>query len=162
MRLRISIGDALKEDIKASRDLQRNFQHPETAVEQRTAESIAQYLKTRKAEWGKRNLRAVTPLGSSGGIIGEARNQKSHRGYSELPQPRSRCFLDRLADLRRTEANNEDARIFPMMYAPVLVRHDGKTMIRPMRYTCRFSGKPAEYDKRFPDTYNARRDSLDD
>jgi putative SOS response-associated peptidase YedK len=49
-----------------------------------------------------------------------------------------------------------------MMYAPVLVRHDGKTLIRPMRYTCRLSGKPAEYDKRFPGTYNARLDSLDD
>jgi len=43
-------------------------------------------------------------------------------------------FLDRLADLRRTEPNNEDARIFPMMYAPVLVSENGKTIIRPMRY----------------------------
>jgi putative SOS response-associated peptidase YedK len=31
-----------------------------------------------------------------------------------------------------------------------------------MRYACRLSGKPADYDKRFPGTYNARRDSLDD
>lgn len=31
-----------------------------------------------------------------------------------------------------------------------------------MRYACRLAGKPADYDKRFPGTYNARRDSLDD
>ena len=71
-------------------------------------------------------------------------------------------FLDRLADLRRTEPNNEDERIFPMMYAPVLISENGKTVIRPMRYACRLGGKPADYDRRFPGTYNARRDSLDD
>lgn len=49
-----------------------------------------------------------------------------------------------------------------MMYAPVLVRENDKTIIRPMRYACRPAGKPADYDKRFPGTYNARRDSLDD
>jgi len=39
---------------------------------------------------------------------------------------------------------------------------NSKTVIRPMRYACRLAGKPADYDKRFPGTYNARRDSLDD
>jgi putative SOS response-associated peptidase YedK len=29
-----------------------------------------------------------------------------------------------------------------------------------MRYTCRLSGKPAFYDRKFPGTYNARRDNL--
>ena len=39
------------EDIKASRDLQRNFQNPETDTERRTAEYIARYLKDKKTEW---------------------------------------------------------------------------------------------------------------
>lgn len=90
------------------------------------------------------------------------RETKKAREDIRIGTTKVQTLLDRLADLRRTEPNNEDARIFPMMYAPVLVRHDGKTMIRPMRYTCRLSGKPAEYDKRFPGTYNARHDSLDD
>ncbi len=47
-------------------------------------------------------------------------------------------------------------------YAPVLIRENDRTIIRPMRYACRLAGKPADYDKRFPGTYNARRDSLDD
>ena len=70
--------------------------------------------------------------------------------------------LDRLADLRRTEPNNEDARIFPMSYAPVLITEEGRTVIKPMRYTCRLAGKRADVEKRFPGIYNARRDSLDD
>jgi hypothetical protein len=30
-----------------------------------------------------------------------------------------------------------------------------------MRYTCRLAGKPAMHDRRFPGTYNARRDNLE-
>src|SRR3978361_37157 len=39
------------EDIKASRDLQRNFQNPETDAEHRTAKYITQYLQTKRTEW---------------------------------------------------------------------------------------------------------------
>ena len=39
------------EDIKVARDLQRNYQHPVTDVQKRTAGYIAEYLKTKKAEW---------------------------------------------------------------------------------------------------------------
>src|ERR1700728_2710311 len=39
------------EDIKMSRDRQRNYQHPVTEVQKRTAGYIAQYLKEKKAEW---------------------------------------------------------------------------------------------------------------
>ena len=40
---------AAGEEIKASRDLQRNFLNPETDIERRTAEYIARYLKDKKA-----------------------------------------------------------------------------------------------------------------
>jgi hypothetical protein len=39
------------EDIKVARDLQRNYQHPVTDVQKRTAGYIAAYLKSKKAEW---------------------------------------------------------------------------------------------------------------
>jgi hypothetical protein len=38
---------------------------------------------------------------------------------------------------------------------------DGKRVVRAMRYGCRTSGKPANYDVRYPGTYNARRDNLE-
>ena len=67
----------------------------------------------------------------------------------------------RLADLRRTELLERDSRIFPMVYAPVMVSHEGRRLIKPMRYQCRPSGKPAFYDRKYPGTYNARRDNLE-
>ncbi|HDS1531982.1 TPA: SOS response-associated peptidase family protein [Stenotrophomonas maltophilia] len=69
--------------------------------------------------------------------------------------------LAKLADLRRTEPKDRDGRIFPGVYAPVIVAEGGKLVIKPMRYQCRLAGKLASYDQRYPGTYNARRDSLE-
>ena len=66
----------------------------------------------------------------------------------------------RLAALARTEPNGEDARIYPGMYAPVMIREGGRRVVRPMRYQCRPAGKSALFDRKYPGTYNARRDSL--
>lgn len=67
----------------------------------------------------------------------------------------------RLKDLQRSRLVPEDSRIFPQMHAPVLVSEGGRLVLRPMRYQCRVAGKPVDYDRRFPGTYNARRDSLE-
>jgi putative SOS response-associated peptidase YedK len=69
--------------------------------------------------------------------------------------------LGKLSDLRRAELNDEDHRIFPGWYAPVLVEHAGRRVVVPMRYQCRLAGKPAFYDSKYPGTYNARRDNLE-
>ena len=68
--------------------------------------------------------------------------------------------LARLSRLKRAEPGEGEARIFPGWWAPVLVIEDGEPVIRLMRYGCRPAGKPALYDRKYPGTYNARRDSL--
>ncbi len=66
----------------------------------------------------------------------------------------------RLKDLRRSEPLPRDSRIFPGQVSCVLVAEAGRRVVYPMRYQCRPQGKPASYDRRYPGTYNARRDSL--
>jgi putative SOS response-associated peptidase YedK len=66
-----------------------------------------------------------------------------------------------LDDLRRTELTAQDSRIYPGWHAPVIVMENGKRVIKPMRYQCRPAGKPVFYDRKFPGTYNARRDNLE-
>ena len=68
--------------------------------------------------------------------------------------------LGKLASLKRTIPTPDDARIFPGWHAPLLVAERGERIVRPMRYQCRPEGKPAFYDRKYPGTYNARRDSL--
>lgn len=69
-------------------------------------------------------------------------------------------LLGKLADLRRTVPEDRDGRIFPGWYAPVMIVENGQRVVKPMRYQCRPAGKPAQYDARYPGTYNARRDNL--
>jgi len=40
----------------------------------------------------------------------------------------------KLADLQRTELRDDDSRIFPGHYAPVMVMEGGKRVVKPMRY----------------------------
>lgn len=69
--------------------------------------------------------------------------------------------LGKLADVRRANLVDEDSRIFPGWYAPVMVMEGGRRVVKPMRYQCRLAGKPASHDVKFPGTYNARRDNLE-
>jgi putative SOS response-associated peptidase YedK len=69
--------------------------------------------------------------------------------------------LGRLDDIRRTTPQPRDSRIFPAHYAPILVVENGQLVVKPMRYQCRIAGKPANYDVKYPGTYNARRDNLE-
>lgn len=64
-------------------------------------------------------------------------------------------------DVLKGAPSEQDHRIFPGVYCPVLVSNDGRPSVRLMRYQCRLAGKPATYDRRFPGTYNARRDNLE-
>jgi putative SOS response-associated peptidase YedK len=66
----------------------------------------------------------------------------------------------KLASLRTPELTLDEQRIFPGHYAPVIVLEAGRRIVKPMRYQCRPAGVPASYDRKFPGTYNARRDSL--
>lgn len=78
-----------------------------------------------------------------------------------ISQAKIEQLLGRLNDLRRTEPQERDHRIYPGYYAPVMVEEGGQLVLKPMRYQCRPQGKPSLYDRKFPGTYNARRDNLE-
>jgi hypothetical protein len=51
----------------------------------------------------------------------------------------------KLDDIQRTTPRLSDSCIFPGHYAPVLLMENGQRVIKPMRYQCRITGKPASY-----------------
>jgi len=67
----------------------------------------------------------------------------------------------RLEDLQRSQPLPQDSRIFPGLYAPVMISRDGQRTLAPMRYQCRLPDKDARSDVLYPGTYNARRESLE-
>lgn len=68
--------------------------------------------------------------------------------------------MGKLADLRRDELKDRDARIFPSWYAPVMIVENGRRVVKPMRYQCRLPGWTEAIERKYPGTYNARRDKL--
>jgi putative SOS response-associated peptidase YedK len=70
---------------------------------------------------------------------------------------RARRDLD---DLQRKELLPRDERMFPGTFAPVMIRQDGRKVIMPMRYQCRLPGWSEVVERKYPGTYNARRDKL--
>lgn len=67
----------------------------------------------------------------------------------------------RRLDTLKGKASDQDRRIYPGMYCPVVVVEGGRRVVKLMRYQCRPAGKPAFYDRKYPGTYNARRDNLE-
>lgn len=69
--------------------------------------------------------------------------------------------LARLDRLRDPTPNDEDARIFPMHFAPVVLQSGDRRVVRLARYHIRRPGDPATTDRKWPGLYNARRDNLE-
>jgi putative SOS response-associated peptidase YedK len=70
-------------------------------------------------------------------------------------------LMGKLTGLRGSELTEDDLRIFPGHYGPVMVWENGQRVVKPMRYQCRPPGKPPHWDAKYPGTYNARRDNLE-
>ncbi len=68
--------------------------------------------------------------------------------------------LAKLPLIRGTAPHENDARIFPMSWTPLVMNVDGRKVVRLARYHCRPADQRADVDRRFPGLYNARRDNL--
>ena len=100
------------EDIKASRDLQRNFQNPETDIERRTAEYIARYLKDKKAEWENEIFVQRRRLVAAEESLAK-RETKKAREDLRIGTKKVQTFLDRLADLAGPSRTTKTPASFP-------------------------------------------------
>lgn len=123
-------------------------------------------------------------------LVAEADREQAHRYDDELtaqsdrlaqaeailagPKPTRKAAQDQriagnkiaaarrnLDDLRRAEPLDKDSRIFPGQYAPVMIEADGQRLVLPMRYQCRLPGWSEATERKYPGTYNARRDKLE-
>ncbi|WP_168196422.1 SOS response-associated peptidase family protein [Bdellovibrio sp. NC01] len=66
----------------------------------------------------------------------------------------------RIKGMKRSELIPTDSRVFPMTYAPIIVRENDENVIKLARYHCRPADKPESIDIKYNGLYNARRDNL--
>jgi len=127
----------------------------------RSQELITQYRARVEGEWQQELFKQRKRLADRERELA-VRDTKTARKDAEIAKRKVQQLSGKVKKLRMAEVDEEDNRIFPRWYAPVIVNDGGRRVIRPMRYQCRLAGKPSFYDKKFPGTYNARRDSLED
>ena len=143
------------DDIKATRALEQNFVNPKSEIEQKIAADIAAYRASQVSKWEKDLFIQKKRLADAERGL-QTKETKKAREHVRIATSKIENYLERLSDAKRTQADEErDNRIFPMVYAPVIANIGGRLQVAPMRYTCRLAGKPANYDVRYPGTYNS-------
>ena len=146
--------------LNISRGFEANFDDPVNEQERRIKGAIDEHRSRLSSRLEKDLFSQKTRLVNAGRALKEKETKKA-REDMRIATNKIATLTTKLADLRRPEPNPDDNRIFPMMYAGVIIRKDGHNVLTPMRYFCRPAGKPATYDKQFPGLYNARRDNLE-
>lgn len=150
------IGDS---SIKVPKAMELAFSSPQSDGERRIKALIDQYAEQQAASWEQDLFKQRKRLADAERSL-QSKVTKAAAESKRIAGDKVEWLQGKLTDLRRAEFKPADARIFPGVYAPVIVVEEGRRVVKPMRYQCRPHGKPAIYDRKFPGTYNARRDNL--
>jgi putative SOS response-associated peptidase YedK len=143
-----------------SRGFEANFDDPANEQERRIKGAIEEYRSRMATKFEKDRFSQKTRLVAAERSLKKKETKKAREDV-RIATNKIATLTTKLSDLRRIEPTADDNRIFPMVYAGVIIRTGDENVLTPMRYFCRPAGKPALYDKKFPGLYNARRDNLE-
>ena len=147
--------------IKIPKAMELAFAEPATEDERRIKALIDAHAQTEAARTEQDLFKQRARLVAAERVLGSPKPTKKAVEDQRIATNKIAQAQRALADLRRTELEPRDERIFPGVYCPVMVVENGELVVMPMRYQCRPEGHPAFYDVKFPGTYNARRDNLE-
>jgi putative SOS response-associated peptidase YedK len=143
-----------------SRGFEANFDEPATDQERRIKGAIDLHRSRLASKMEKELFTQKTRFANAQRQLKEKETKKAREDL-RISTNKIETLSTKLTQLRSSEPNEEDNRIFPFVYAGVIARQDGQNLLTPMRYHCRPAGKPTFYDRQFPGLYNARRDNLE-
>jgi putative SOS response-associated peptidase YedK len=145
--------------IKIPKAMEDDFLAPENAQEEAISETILAFHREQATRCEQELFKQRKRLADAERQLA-VKTTKAATESQRIASAKVDSLLVRLSDLRRTQLQPRDSRIYPGYFAPVMVWQDGQRVVKPMRYQCRPAGKPAFYDQKYPGTYNARRDNL--
>lgn len=146
--------------LRIPKAMDANFAEPADADQRAIATMIEQYDRAELARHEQELFKQRKRLADAERTL-QVRTTKAASESKRIATNKVKWLLARIADIKRHELLPRDSRIFPGHYAPLMVIEHGRRVIKPMRYQCRPQGKPAFYDRKYPGTYNARRDNLE-
>lgn len=145
--------------IKVTKGLEEEFLHPENPEEKEIRKLIEKYrelqMKDIEVELEKQEERLR--LAENALRIKETKKFLEEKRIATKHIER---LLQKIKGLRRPELIPTDSRVFPMTFAPIIVREGEQNIIKLARYHCRPADKPESIDQKYNGLYNARRDNL--
>jgi putative SOS response-associated peptidase YedK len=100
-------------------------------------------------------------LAQAGAVLASPKPTKKAADDQRIASNKISAAQRNLEDLQRKEPVDKDSRIYPGQYAPVMIAKDGQRLVVPMRYQCRLPDWNEATKRKYPGTYNARRDNLE-
>jgi putative SOS response-associated peptidase YedK len=146
--------------IKIPKAMEAAFAEPSTDAELKIREAIDSFAASETVKLEQLVFEQRKRLADAERTL-QTKPTKAAANSQRIATDKVAWAMGKLSDLKRMDGVDEDSRIFPGWYAPVMVMENGQRVIKPMRYQCRPAGKPVFYDTKFPGTYNARRDNLE-
>jgi putative SOS response-associated peptidase YedK len=141
--------------IRLARGFEWNFANPQSAAERRIHELSQEYQSKKVTELEQEVFKQKKRLADA------ERKLKVKETKAALNEQRVATAKIEAALLKGTQPHEDDHRIFPLTYAPIILKRDGGNVLTLARYHLRQKGKPAFTDQKFPGLYNARRDNLE-
>lgn len=145
---------------KAVRDaLARGVGGPEDAV---LRDALTAAYRAAAAVIEAKIAELTTKLLSAEAVLASAKPTKKAANDHRVAGNKRRAEEAKLAELQAAAREDGLARIWPGYYVPVLIRDpvSGQRTVVPMRYRARPVGWTAAEEKKKPNCYNARQDSL--
>jgi putative SOS response-associated peptidase YedK len=146
--------------ITISRGFEANFEAPQNEMEQRIKAAIDEHRARTATKLEAALFTQKTRLNNAERSLQEKETKKAREDV-RIATSKIEAVGNKLSDLHRSEVKADDNRIFPSVYAGVIIQDGTERLLTPMRYFCRPAGNPSFYDKKFPGLYNARRDNLE-
>jgi putative SOS response-associated peptidase YedK len=146
--------------LSISRGFEANFDEPATDQERRIKGAIDEHRSRVASKMEKDLFTQKTRLVNAQRSL-QAKETKKAGEDVRIATTKIETLSMKLGRLRSSEPSEEDNRIFPFVYAGVVVKKDGQNLLTPLRYHCRPAGRAAFFDRKFPGLYNARRDNLE-
>lgn len=143
------------------RGMENAFANPQTDEEQAIWDLVLEHRRQLTTEFEVELFEQRTRLAEAQRKL-EKKVTKGAQESQRIATNKIERARQKIAEMNRIEHRPADDRIFPMSYLPVMFMEDGELVIKPMRYQCRPARAPANYDKLYPGTFNARRTSLRD
>lgn len=134
---------------------------PRHAQERELADIVAQADREQAQAFEAELFQQKTRLTQAQRVLASGKPTKRAQNDQRIATDKIARAQANLADLRRRELLARDSRIYPGQYAPLMIVQDGQRTVVPMRYQCRLPGWTEAIERKYPGTYNARRNKLE-